>query len=153
MPNTARRLAAVAIAASLVLPSIASAQAAATPPAPAKGGVNFAAAGMGALDKMLTKADATPDQKAKIKSILIGAFVSLAAQAPALKATAASYGAAMMVPKVDRAGLESARVSTVAEFDAFSKVMVQALGDAAEVLTPEQRTKLATSAKGQSVRP
>jgi protein CpxP len=156
MTNTARqrstlRLVAAGFATSLaltaVLPCVASAQDAPVAPAAAKGGVNLASAGMGVLDKALNKADATPDQKAKIKAILLGAFMSLAGQAPALKATAASYGAALMAPDVDRAGLERARVSTVAEFDAFSKVMVQAIGDAAEVLTPEQRAKLAASAK------
>ena len=146
--NRPARLLAIAVAAALVLPSMASAQASPPPPPPpAKGGVNLAASGMNKLDEVLAKADATPDQKAKIKAVIVDAFMSLAAQAPALKTTGTAFGASLMAPHVDRAGLESARVSAVAEFDTFSKVMVKAIGDAAEVLTPEQRAKLAASAK------
>jgi Spy/CpxP family protein refolding chaperone len=104
--------------------------------------------GMNALDKMLAKVDATPDQKAKIKAVIFDAFMSMASQAQALKTTGSEFGAALMAPHVDRAGLETARVSAVAEFDTFSKVMVKAIGDAAEVLTPEQRAKLAAKPKG-----
>jgi Spy/CpxP family protein refolding chaperone len=148
----ANRFAAMALAAALALPaalpSIASAQTPPPPvtasPPPAKAGVNFAAAGMGIFEKLMTKADATPDQRAKIKAILMGAVMSLPAQAPALKATISSFGASLTATQVDRAGLESARVSAVAEFDTFSKVLVKAIG---EVLTPEQRAKLAASSK------
>lgn len=103
-------------------------------------------AGMGALDKLLAKADATPDQSTKIKAIIFDAVMSLGGQAQAFKATAASFGKSLMAPRVNRADLESARVSAVADFDTLSKVMVKAIGDAADVLTPEQRAKLAASA-------
>jgi Spy/CpxP family protein refolding chaperone len=147
-----RWLSGLAFAATLMLPSLAFAQAAATPaptPAPAKGGFSLDA-GMNALDKTLAKADATPEQKAKIKAVIFDAVMSLAAQGQALKTTGSQFGAALMAPHVDRSELETARVSAVAEFDAFSKVMVKAIGDAAEVLTPEQRAKLAASAKPKS---
>ena len=46
--------------------------------------------------------------------------------------------------KVDRAALEKLRADQIATHDAASKRLVQALADAAEVLTPEQRKKLDT---------
>jgi len=150
--RSARWVAGVAVAASLALPSFASAQDAAAPPAPApapKGGLNMDM-GMNQLDKMLDKADATPDQKAKIKAVIFDAVLAMAANAPALKATASAFGASLVAPQVDRAALESARVSAVAQFDALSKIMVKAIGDAAEVLTQDQRAKLAASAKPKS---
>lgn len=143
-----RWLAGALLAGSLVstgsFPSIATAETA--PPPAAKGGFNLET-GMNALDKTLAKADATPDQKAKIKAVIFDAFMSLGAQAPTIKTTATAFATSLMTPRVDRAGLESARVLAVSEFDAFSKVMVKAIGDAAEVLTPGQRAKLAPAAK------
>jgi periplasmic protein CpxP/Spy len=46
--------------------------------------------------------------------------------------------------KVDRAALEKLRADQIATHEAASKRLVQALADAAEVLTPEQRKKLDT---------
>ena len=43
---------------------------------------------------------------------------------------------------VDRAAIESLRAEQLALADAASKRLAQAIGDAAEVLTPEQRRKL-----------
>ena len=45
-------------------------------------------------------------------------------------------------PTVDRAAIEALRAEQMALADAASKRFAQALGDAAEVLTPEQRRKL-----------
>lgn len=45
-------------------------------------------------------------------------------------------------PTVDRAALEKLRAEQIATADGASKRLVQALADAAEVLTPEQRKKL-----------
>ena len=44
--------------------------------------------------------------------------------------------------KVDRAALEKLRAEQIATHDAASKRLVQALADAADILTPEQRKKL-----------
>ena len=104
-------------------------------------------AGLGELDKTLDKIGATPDQKTKIKAILFDAFTSMASAGPSVKTTARSFGQALMAPTVDRAGLERARVMAVGDFDSVSRVLVKALGDAADVLTPAQRAKLADMAK------
>ena len=45
-------------------------------------------------------------------------------------------------PSVDRAAIEALRVEQMALADAASKRFTQALGDVAEVLTPEQRRKI-----------
>jgi len=43
---------------------------------------------------------------------------------------------------IDRAAIEKLRVDQIAVHDAASKRLVQAVADAAEALTPEQRRKL-----------
>jgi periplasmic protein CpxP/Spy len=45
-------------------------------------------------------------------------------------------------PGIDRAAIEAFRAEQLALADAASKRLTQALGDAAEVLTPEQRRRL-----------
>jgi periplasmic protein CpxP/Spy len=46
-------------------------------------------------------------------------------------------------PAIDRAAIEKLRADQLGNFDAMSKRLSTALGDAAEVLTPEQRKELA----------
>jgi protein CpxP len=43
---------------------------------------------------------------------------------------------------IDRAALEKLRADQIALHDAASRRLIQAIGDAAEVLTPEQRRKI-----------
>ena len=45
-------------------------------------------------------------------------------------------------PAVDRAALEKLRADQISTVDAMSKRLSAALGDAAEILTPEQRKEL-----------
>jgi periplasmic protein CpxP/Spy len=45
-------------------------------------------------------------------------------------------------PTIDRAAIEALRAEQIANADAASKRLVQALADMAEVLTPQQRTQL-----------
>jgi Spy/CpxP family protein refolding chaperone len=47
----------------------------------------------------------------------------------------------LIQPKVDRAAIEAFRAEQLALAEAASKRLAQAVGDAAEVLTPEQRQK------------
>ena len=46
-------------------------------------------------------------------------------------------------PQTDRAALEALRAEQIATADEASKRLTQGLADAADVLTPAQRTKLA----------
>lgn len=150
-PRIGRSLTAFALAASVAGVAMATpvASFAADPPAQAaaapKPGLNLNM-GMNQIDKMLDKAEATPDQRTKIKAILMGAFMSMSSLAPQVKATVSGLGKSLMAPHISRSDLEAARVSTVADFDAFTRVMFKAIGDAADTLTPEQRAKLARSA-------
>jgi Spy/CpxP family protein refolding chaperone len=48
----------------------------------------------------------------------------------------------LVKPDLDRAAIEAFRAEHMGLADAFSKRIAQALGDVAEILTPEQRRKL-----------
>ena len=45
-------------------------------------------------------------------------------------------------PTIDRAAIEKLRADQIATHEAVSKQLVQAVADAADVLTPEQRRKI-----------
>jgi protein CpxP len=94
------------------------------------------------IDKMLTEVDATPDQKAKIKAILGDAMAKMHSVHAGRGATHAKLHALLTAPTIDRGALEALRAGAVGDVDDASKVMVKALADAAEVLTPAQRAKL-----------
>jgi protein CpxP len=53
----------------------------------------------------------------------------------------------LAVPVIDRRALEQARATQMQMADAASRRMVQAMADGAEVLTPEQRVKVAAHMK------
>lgn len=97
---------------------------------------------MAHLDKMLTSVDATPDQKAKIKEILGAAMKPMAGAPGKMHEGMAQLHALLTAPTIDRAALERLRAEHVAAIDQMSRTMVQAMADAAEVLTPQQRAKL-----------
>jgi Spy/CpxP family protein refolding chaperone len=96
----------------------------------------------GHIDKMLTEVGASPEQKAKIQSILGDAMGRMHGMHEGMGATHARLHALLTAPTVDRGALEALRAQTVGQMDDASKLMVQALADAAEVLTPAQRAKL-----------
>ena len=54
--------------------------------------------------------------------------------------------ALITAPTIDRAALENLRAEHIAAADRASKVLAQALADAADVLTPAQRAKLGAMA-------
>jgi len=95
------------------------------------------------VEKMLTAVDATPDQKARIEAILHKGFDTIAPLHAKLADTHRDLHQLFAAPTIDRAALEQLRAARVADLDQASKVMVQSFADAAEVLSPEQRAKLA----------
>ncbi|MGQ0545926.1 MAG: Spy/CpxP family protein refolding chaperone [Betaproteobacteria bacterium] len=99
------------------------------------------------IDKMVKhlaiEIDATPEQQQKLAAIAKAAAKDLAPLRGQAMETRKQAMELLSAPSVDRAGLEKLRVSKLQHADAASRRITQALGDAAEVLTPEQRVKLA----------
>jgi len=96
------------------------------------------------IEKMLTAVDATPEQKEQIKTILYKGFESIAPLHERLADTHRDLHRIFAAPTIDRAALEQLRAARIADLDQASKTMVGAFADAAEVLRPEQRAKLAS---------
>jgi Spy/CpxP family protein refolding chaperone len=91
----------------------------------------------------LADIDATPEQKSRITAIMKGAandLASVRSQSRELRRKSAQLLAAS---SIDRAQLETLRLQQVQLHETASRRMLQAMMDAAEVLTPEQRAKLA----------
>src|SRR5262245_51159970 len=98
------------------------------------------------ISHLAVEVDATPEQKQKLTDIAKGAARDLQpmrAQSMEMRKQAVTLFAA---PKVDRNAVEQLRVKRMQNADAASKRMSQALADAADVLTPEQRKKAAERA-------
>jgi protein CpxP len=91
----------------------------------------------------LADVDATEAQQRKIAEIATAAFTELR---PLRKQHYDARRQAIEIlsqPQVDRAALEAIRAQEVALAEQVSRRITQSLADAAEVLTPEQRAKLA----------
>ena len=90
--------------------------------------------------------DATPEQQQKLTAIakqVAKDLEPMRAQAMDARKQAIEL---LSAPNVDRAAIEKLRASKVQHADAASRRVTQALADAAEVLNPEQRKKLAERA-------
>ncbi len=98
---------------------------------------------MAHVDKMLDQVAATPDQKARIHDILKTGFAPMAGMRGDMEATHRSLHAILSAPTIDRDALEHLRASHVAGIDVANHGMTKAIADAAEVLTPDQRAKMA----------
>jgi periplasmic protein CpxP/Spy len=92
---------------------------------------------------MLSDVDATADQKAKVTAILQSAAKDVHAMHDQHVAAHKEIHDILTAPTIDRAKLETVRADQLRLADEASKRIVTAIADAAEVLTPEQRTKLA----------
>ena len=85
--------------------------------------------------------DATPEQQERLRAIAKAAvkdLLPLREKAHTARARAAEL---LTQPKIDRAAIEAFRAEQMALAEVASKRFTQALGDVAEVLTPEQRQK------------
>lgn len=83
--------------------------------------------------------DATPEQSARLAEIAKGAAQDLRPIRETLREARKRGMALLAAPNVDRAGIEQLRSEQIRTADAASKRLTQALADAADVLTPEQR--------------
>ncbi len=86
--------------------------------------------------------DATADQQAKLEAIVKSAVTDLAPMREKLLTARRQARDLLTAPAVDRTAIEKLRADQIATMDTLSKRVAQALGDAAEVLNPEQRQKL-----------
>jgi len=86
--------------------------------------------------------DATPQQQEQLRAIAKAAVKDLVPMREKAQAARERAHALLTQPNVDRTAIEAFRAEQVALADTASKRIAQALGDAAEVLTPEQRRKI-----------
>jgi Spy/CpxP family protein refolding chaperone len=97
-----------------------------------------------AIDRMLTKVEASDAQKAEVQAIV----EPLATEMQPLRETFAANRESMMqlllAPEIDRAAMEALRSEQMDQADTISRALVATLADVAEVLTPEQRSELAS---------
>jgi protein CpxP len=95
---------------------------------------------------VLGKVDATPEQKTRIKAIVQDALKDLSQVREEHIKNRNAFMAALTQPTVDRATLKQLRQSEMQLAESVSDRFVNAIADAADVLTPEQRGKLAQMA-------
>ncbi len=117
------------------------------------GGMRGGAHGMMMMgERALSSVNATDAQKAQIKQIMLAAREDMKAQREAGRALRERSVAIFAAPTVDAAQAESVRQQMLAQHDAGSRRMLQAMLDASRVLTPEQRAKLAELVKARTAR-
>jgi periplasmic protein CpxP/Spy len=95
---------------------------------------------------LAVEVDATPEQQQKLTAIAKSAAKDLEPLRGQAMETRKQAMELLSAPSIDRAAIEKLRVSKLQRADAASKRITQAFADAAEVLTPEQRKKLAEHA-------
>lgn len=99
------------------------------------------------VDRMVQRfadgVDATPEQKQRLSVIAQDLARDMAPQREKQRALRQRSMELLSAPVIDRAAIEAARAEQQAMMDAGSRRFTQALADAAEVLTPEQRVKMA----------
>jgi Spy/CpxP family protein refolding chaperone len=91
---------------------------------------------------LAVEVDATNEQQDKLRALVKATVKDLVPMREKVLAARGKARELLTQPTVDRAELERFRTEHLALADAFSKRVAQAIGDAAEVLTPEQRRKL-----------
>ena len=95
-----------------------------------------------AVKRFASKIDATPEQQQKLTAIARDAAKDVAPVREKLRDARKQATALVGAASVDRAAIERLRAEQIQLADTVSKRMTQALADAAEVLTPEQRQKV-----------
>lgn len=99
------------------------------------------------VDKALDVAEATDAQSDEIHQILADARPSFEAHHDAMKAHHEALRTVLTAPTVDRDALEALRLEAVAGVGEMSVLVADLVGDVSEVLSQEQRQKLADFAE------
>jgi len=97
----------------------------------------------GHMGRMLNEVGATDAQRSQIKAIFEQARKDLATTHSAERELHKQEMVLFTAPTIDPIAIENLRVQTSANHEVVSKRMSQAMIDAANVLTPDQRAKLA----------
>lgn len=97
------------------------------------------------FDELFTKIllDGTPEQRAQLKVIAHSLHTDLGTFHSQFRTAHQRAHVLLLGSTVDRAGLEALREQQMQQADLVSRRIVQGLADAAEVLTPSQRVRLA----------
>lgn len=98
-------------------------------------------------EHVLGRVDATADQRTTIGAVLDRTSPQLWNLRGEAKDLHGEVRDILTADTIDRVALEAARKDAVDLFDRGSKVVVGALADGADALTPEQRRKLAAAAE------
>jgi periplasmic protein CpxP/Spy len=99
------------------------------------------------ISGMLKAVDGTPEQKDKLTKLAQAAMADMKPLREQQMAARKKGMELLAAPTVDRNALEQVRAQQTSLQDAISKRMTQHMADAAEVLTPAQRSKLAERMK------
>lgn len=95
------------------------------------------------LERLLDRVNATPEQRTRIRTILDTARTEQRAQHEQGRSLRQQALGLFAQPSIDTAALEQLRQQQLAQHDQASKRWLQAMVDAANVLTPQQRAQLA----------
>jgi protein CpxP len=99
------------------------------------------------ISRMMRQVGGTPEQKDKLVAIASSAMKDLRPMREQHRAARQKGMSLLAAPQIDRAALEQVRASEMQLADQMSRRTLQSMADAAEVLTPEQRAKLAERMK------
>jgi periplasmic protein CpxP/Spy len=92
---------------------------------------------------LAVEVDATAEQEQKLRAVVKGLVKDVLPMREHAETARARARNLLTQPKIDRAAIEAFRTEQMALADKFTTRVAQALADAAEILTPEQRRKLA----------
>ena len=112
-------------------------------------GMGFGGRGM---SRILGQVDATKEQEDKIEAIMDKVHDEVRPIMRSFRDTRDDVAKLLGAATIDRAAAETLRAERVAAMDEASRKVTAALLDAAEVLTPEQRTKLVEHFEGRGGR-
>jgi Spy/CpxP family protein refolding chaperone len=101
------------------------------------------------VDRMIKAVDGTPEQKAKLTQLAQAAQKDVQPLREQLMAARKKGLELLAASSVDRTALEKLRAEQTQLMDGISRRMLTHMMDAAEVLTPAQRTQLAEKMKSR----
>lgn len=104
------------------------------------------------MDRLVRDVGGTPQQKDRLVAIATAAMAELRPLRDQSRQARVRALDLLAAPAIDRAALEQARVAQMQAADTRSRRMLQAMAEAAEVLTPEQRVKAAARLKDRMER-